>query len=172
MSILFDPVLGVRPRARKYTIRPLVLAAAPLVALLWQIYTPLFFTPLAFLELPLLVTVYFGLMRRSPVAGILIGAGIGLAQDALSHNPLGMFGIVKTLVGYFAAYASQRFEVENNVVRFLLGSLFYFSHQLLYCALANMLLAQPLAFDFPQTVLLALLNGAVTAPLYALLDRL
>ena len=61
------------------------------------------------------MVVYFSLMRRSPVAGVLFGAGIGLAQDSLSHNPLGMFGIVKTLVGYFAASMSQRFDVAKSV---------------------------------------------------------
>ncbi len=68
---------------------------------------------LSYLELPLLVTVYFSLMRRSPIAGVLFGAGIGLAQDSLSRSYFGMFGIVKTLVGYFAASVSQRFDVEN-----------------------------------------------------------
>jgi len=65
-------------------------------------------------------------MRRSPVAGLLFGAGIGLAQDSLSHQPLGMFGIVKTLVGYFAGSVSQRFAVDNPVIRLVLGFFFYF----------------------------------------------
>ena len=95
--------------------------AIPLAAILFQVYVPRFFERLSYLELPLLVTVYFSLMRRSPVAGVLFGAGIGLAQDSLSHNPLGMFGIVKTLVGYFAASMSQRFDVQNPWVRLVLS---------------------------------------------------
>ena len=55
-----------------------------LAAILFQVYVPRFITQLSYLELPLLVTVYFSLMRRSPVAGVLFGAGIGLAQDSLS----------------------------------------------------------------------------------------
>src|ERR1700730_5274550 len=77
--------------------------AAPLAAILFQVYVPRFLTYLSYLELPLLVTVYFSLMNRSPVAGVLFGSGIGLAQDSLSNLPLGTFGIVKTLVGYFVA---------------------------------------------------------------------
>ena len=38
----------------------------------------------------------------------------GLAQDSLSKNPLGMFGIVKTLVGYFAASVGVRLDVEHG----------------------------------------------------------
>ena len=84
----------------KYHIAAII--GIPLAAIpLFQVYVPRFFERLSYLELPLLVTVYFSLMRRSPVAGVLFGAGIGLAQDSLSHNPWGMFGIVKTLVWLF-----------------------------------------------------------------------
>src|SRR5690348_12334586 len=78
----------------------------PLAAILFQVYVPQFIRSLGYLELPLLVTVYFALMRRSPVVGVFFGAGVGLTQDSLSHHYLGMFGIVKTLVGYFAASVS------------------------------------------------------------------
>ena len=80
-----------------------VMLAVPLAAILFQVYVPLFFQFLGFLEMPLLVVVYFALMRRSPIRGLLIGALVGLAQDSLSKNPLGMYGIVKTLEGYIAA---------------------------------------------------------------------
>jgi len=40
----------------------------PLAAILFQVYVPRFFERLSYLELPLLVTVYFSLMRRSPLA--------------------------------------------------------------------------------------------------------
>ena len=90
--------------------------------ILFQVYVPRFLTYLSYLELPLLVTVYFSLMHRSPVAGVLFGSGIGLAQDSLSNLPLGMFGIVKTLVGYFAASVSQRLRGGEYAVRFFLAS--------------------------------------------------
>src|SRR5439155_518822 len=84
-------------------------------------YIPLFFKFLAYLDLPLLVTVYFALMRRSPIAGTFIGAFIGLAQDSLSKYPLGTYGIVKTLVGYFAASVGLRFDVDHAFIRLMLG---------------------------------------------------
>ena len=88
----------------------------PLLAILFQVYVPRFLPYLSYLELPLLVTVYFSLMRREPVSGAIIGTLIGLVQDSLSSQPLGMFGIVKTLVGYFAGSISQRFDVDNQRV--------------------------------------------------------
>ena len=90
-----------KDRVSKFNVASIILI--PLAAILFQVYVPRFVTYLSYLELPLLVTVYFALMRRSPVTGVLFGAGVGLAQDSLSSHPLGMFGIVKTLVGYFAA---------------------------------------------------------------------
>ncbi|MCP5117605.1 MAG: rod shape-determining protein MreD, partial [bacterium] len=100
-----------RARPEGYRFRPVALILVPLGAILFQVYVPLFFSYLTFMALPLLVTVYFALMRRNAVAGMLYGAIIGLVQDSLSHHPLGMFGIVKTLVGYFAASVSVRFDV-------------------------------------------------------------
>ncbi len=96
-------LLGSQRESRISRFRPWVLFVVPLIAILFQVYIPLFFKFLAYLDLPLLVTVYFALMRRSPIAGTFIGAFIGLAQDSLSKYPLGTYGIVKTLVGYFAA---------------------------------------------------------------------
>lgn len=102
----------------------------PLAAILFQVVVPRFVPYLSYLELPLLVTVYFSLARRSAAAGVLFGMGIGLAQDSLSpplpQHPLGLFGIAKTLVGYFAGTISQRFDVETSGVRLLLA-LFFFS---------------------------------------------
>ena len=103
---------------------------------------------------------------------MLFGAGIGLAQDSLSLDPLGMFGIVKTLVGYFAASVSQRFDVENPVVRLVLGFFFFFFHQFFYWVLARALLGETLDFDPQQTLVVAILNAAVAVPLYHILDRL
>ena len=97
--------------------RPWIMVTAPLAAILFQVYVPLFFPFLAFLEMPLLVVVYFALMRRSQVGGLLFGALVGLAQDSLSKNPLGMFGIVKTLVGYFASSIGMRLDVDNLAMR-------------------------------------------------------
>jgi rod shape-determining protein MreD len=150
----------------------LALTGIPLAAILFQVYVPQFVRYLAYLELPLLVTVYFSLMRRSPVAGVFIGAGIGLAQDSLSHHPLGMYGLVKTLVGYFAASVSTRFEVDNTWVRVVLACLFLLLPKIFYLVLSNAVLGETFAFEPQQTLVLAALNAAVAAPLYHLLDKL
>jgi len=144
----------------------------PLIAILFQIYVPLFWRFMAYLDLPLLVTVYFSLMKRSAVAGTFIGALIGLAQDSLSKNPLGLYGIVKTMVGYFAASVGLRFDVDHPFIRLLLGFFFFFFHQFFTWVLFRALLGQQDNFDLQQTAVLGVLNAVVALFLFHFLDRL
>jgi rod shape-determining protein MreD len=148
------------------------LVVIPLTAILFQFYVPRWFPFLGYLEFPLLVTVYFALMRRSQIAGIFIGCSIGLVQDSLSHQPIGMFGLIKTLVGYFAASVGMRFDVDHVLVRFMLALFFFVFHQFFYWVLARALLGQVLLFDFQQVCIVGLLNAAVGISLYHFLDKL
>jgi len=172
MNDFGDRLLTEVPRKSRIRYRPAAIILVPLAAILFQVYVPLFFPSLGYLEFPLLVTVYFSLMRRQPIAGVFFGAAIGLAQDSLSNHPLGMFGIVKTLVGYFAASVSMRFDVDNPLIQFVLGFFFYFFHQFFYWVLARALLGQMVEFAPQQTMVLALLNATVALPLYMLLDKI
>ena len=149
-----------------------VMLAVPLAAILFQVYVPLFFQFLGFLEMPLLVVVYFALMRRSQVHGLMVGALVGLAQDSLSKNPLGMFGIAKTLVGYFAASVGVRFDVDNALLRIFLAFFFFVFHQFFYWVMARTLLAQQLTFDIQRTLIIGLLNAIVGISLFHFLDKL
>src|SRR5580658_6742189 len=137
--------------------------AAPLLSLLIQVYLPLFQT-LKFvsnIELPLLVTIYFALMRRSQIRGLTIGMILGLAQDSLLYQKIGMFGICKTLVGYFAASIGMQFDVEHPFVRLILCFVFYMFHQFLYWVLQRALLDQPVIFDLQSTLALAGINAII-----------
>ena len=165
-------LLGSQLESRISRFRPWVLFVIPLIAILFQVYVPLFFKILAYLDLPLLVTVYFSLMRRSQIAGTFIGAFIGLAQDSLSKNPLGTYGIVKTLVGYFAASVGLRFDVDHALIRLLLGFFFFFFHQFLSWVLARALLGQQVNFDVQETLVVGLLNAVVALFLFHFLDKL
>jgi rod shape-determining protein MreD len=168
-----DRLLTEVPRRNRILrIKPWGMVLVPLAAILFQVYLPRFFQYLSYLELPLLVTVYYALMRRQPIPGLLFGAIVGLGQDSLSEQPLGMFGIVKTLVGYFAASVSMRFDVDNPLIQFLLGFFFFFFHEFFHWVLARALLGQQIDFNPQQTFLFGLLNAAVALPLFMLLDRI
>lgn len=152
--------------------RAWVLLVVPLFAILFQIYVPLFFPFAHFLEMPLLVVVYFAVMRRNQVQGLLIGAAVGLAQDSLSKNPLGMFGIVDTLVGYFAASIGMRLDVDHAFLRLVLSFFFYIFHQVTYWVLARALLGQMVTLEWQRTLVQGVLNAVVGISLYHFLDRL
>jgi rod shape-determining protein MreD len=173
MSYSSDRILLSNQReSRVSRFRAWVLVLVPLAAILFQVYVPLFFQFLGYLELPLLVTVYFALMRRSPIAGLLVGASVGLVQDSLSKNPLGMFGIVKTLVGYFAASVGLRFDVDHAFVRLVLAFFFYLFHQFFYWMMTRALLGQEMIFDPQRVLILGALNAVVAVSLFHFLDKL
>lgn len=151
------------------------LVLVPLAAILFQVYLPRFFQFFQHLEMPLLVTVYFSLMRRSQIAGTFIGATVGLVQDSLSSSdqPLGASGIIKTLVGYLAASVGMRLDVDHVVIRFVLGFVFYCFHDFLQWAEGQALLGHtPMAFNFQQMLFQGLLNAAVGISLFHFLDKL
>jgi rod shape-determining protein MreD len=168
-----DRYLVGNQREQVSRFRARVLLFVPLAAILFQVYVPRFWDVLGYLELPLLVTIYFALMRRSQIEGLFIGAVIGLAQDSLTVKQfLGMNGIVKTLVGYFAASVGLRIDVEHSVIRLLLTFFFYFFHQFLYWVLARGLLGRQIPFEIQRTLVLGLLNAVVGVTLFHFLDRL
>ncbi|SPE41772.1 conserved membrane hypothetical protein [Candidatus Sulfopaludibacter sp. SbA3] len=152
--------------------RAWVLLAVPLGAILFQVYVPLFFQFLRFLEVPLLVVVYFAIMRRSQISGLVIGALVGLAQDSLSNKPLGMYGIAETLVGYFAASVGMKLDVDHPFIRLLLSFLFFIVHRFFYWIILRAMLGKQMAFDIQTTLVLALLNAVVGVSLFHFLDKL
>jgi rod shape-determining protein MreD len=146
-----------------------------LVAIIGKFYLPRLIPNTEWLELPLLLTVYFGLMRHSQIQALLFGAFVGLAEDSLSPanlHPIGMYGITKTLVGYFAASVSLRFNAESTVIRVILCFFFNCFHAFLYWIMRRALLAQIVPFDLQDTLVHSGLNALVAIPLFVLLDRM
>jgi rod shape-determining protein MreD len=172
MSYSSDRELAIDRTAQSSHFKPWTFFVVPILAILFQIYVPLFLPFLSYLELPLMVVIYFALMRRSQIRGLFIGALVGLAQDSLSNRPLGMFGICNTLVGYFSASFGLRIDVEQPFVRLLLTFLMFCFQKFLYWVLERALLAQAYPFDWRETAIRAALNSVVSVFLYHFLDRL
>ncbi|HEX4276718.1 MAG TPA: rod shape-determining protein MreD [Bryobacteraceae bacterium] len=148
--------------------------AVPLLALFIQVYLPLFETLrfISRIELPLLVTIYFALMRRSQLRGLAIGVALGLAQDSVFQQHIGMYGICKTLVGYFSASIGMQFDVEHGFVRLVLCFVFYLFHQFFYWVLQRSLLDQPAVLDIQTELILAVINAIIGVALFHFLDKL
>jgi rod shape-determining protein MreD len=142
-----------------------------IAALVLQIVLPLYIRWAGLLDLVLLVVVYLALLRRNVISGVLSGAAIGLAQDALTHGPIGLFGIINTIIGYFGASVSQFVEVEYPGAKSVLAGLFFIVHQALFWVVQGGLLGNPVAIDIPRTLVLAAVHAGLTLPMYSLFDR-
>jgi rod shape-determining protein MreD len=103
---------------------------------------------------------------------LLTGAVIGLLQDSLTHQPIGVYGIAKTLVGYGASSLGVKIDVENAGTRFLITLFFYYIHEMVYFAVARWLLSLTLQWNWPHELGSGLANAALAVALFAALDKL
>jgi rod shape-determining protein MreD len=143
----------------------------PLIALFLQAFIPLRLHFFSIFDLPLLVVIFFAVARRSQVSGMLTGAVIGLLQDSLTHQPIGIYGIAMTVVGHGASSLGVKLDVENAGSRFLVTLFFYVVHEVVYFAVARGLVGLTLQWSWPHELGSALANAIVAVPLFALLDK-
>lgn len=149
----------------------LVYAMVPLTALLLQSWLPRMTGRFTWYDLPLVATVYFSLARRNPVQGTLLGAVVGLMEDALTHRAIGINGIAKTVAGFLAASVGVRLDVENHSIRLLLTLLLSMLASLTYLFVVRVLLNLPLEWSWWSELFKALGSTLIAALTYPLLDR-
>jgi rod shape-determining protein MreD len=142
----------------------------PVLALGIQSLASLHFPAFALLDLPLIVVIYFAITRRSPVGSTAGGVLIGIAQDALTRQPLGVFGICKAVVGYVAGSLGVRIDTENHGTRLVLTFLFVLLHNAIDWVLVRHLLAEPMVWSWIREPIRAGVNALVGVVIYALLD--
>jgi rod shape-determining protein MreD len=161
-----------REQVEVYRFSVPVAVGVPLAALLLQSFLPLRLPFMAIFDMPLLVTIYFGVGRRNQLSGLLTGSIIGLLQDSLTHQPIGLYGIAKTVVGYGASSLGVKLDVDNHGSRLLATFGFYLLHQIIYFAVARGLAEQVLYWRWGHQALAAVANAALGVVLYFMLDRL
>ena len=148
-----------------------VYVLVPLAALVLQAWLPRVVGRFAYMDLPLLVTIYFALNRRSPIHGTLLGAVLGMAQDGLTQGAIGIHGIANTVVGFLAASIGIRIVVENNFIRMVLN----FAFTLLSSALILFIMRGLLGMDWQSNWVDELIraggNGVIGLVLFPVLDR-
>jgi rod shape-determining protein MreD len=108
--------------------------------------------------------------RRSPAASTIGGALMGIAQDALTRQPLGVFGIAKAVIGYVAGSLGVRIDTESHGTRLLLTFLFVMLHNAIDWVLVRHLLAEPMVWNWVRELLRAVINTLVAVVIFALLD--
>jgi rod shape-determining protein MreD len=154
-----------------FRVHPAIPTGAALVALLLQTFLPLKVPLARLMDFPLLIVIYFALLRRDKIFGIALGTGVGLLQDALSHGYIGVFGIAKAIVGYLAASASTRFELESLFARTVLTGVFVLVHNLCLTVLQRALLQAPPPFQPLAITSAILVNVALGLIIFQILDR-
>lgn len=100
-----------------------VVVAQGILSLKFQVF--------AYFDLPLIYCIYYGFTLASPKGSIAIGSAMGLMQDSLSGAALGVNGFSKTLIGFVAATAGTRFDVDQTITRILALVAFTFSDAIL-----------------------------------------
>jgi rod shape-determining protein MreD len=148
-----------------------VTVGVPLLALFLQAFVPRRFPLFAYLDLPLLVTIFFAMARRNPISGLLTGAVIGLVQDCLGGHPIGLYGIAKTVVGYGASSLGVKLDVENAGARLLVTLGFYLVHGVVYFTVARGMVNMALNWGWGRTILAGLANAVLGTILYFVLDK-
>jgi len=126
----------------------------------------------AWFDLPLVATIYFALGRRNPVQGTLMGAAMGLFEDALSHHAIGINGIAKTTVGFLAGSVGIRIDVDNHLVRVLLNFALSILSSAIYLFVTRFLLGLTVDWSWLAELLRAVGNAMIALVMFPLLDRL
>lgn len=166
-------VLGIDSRReieiRRYPM--LVYVLVPLLALVLQAWLPRLVTPYVWFDFPLLITVYFAMARRSPIQGTTIGFILGLLEDALTHRPIGINGIAKSIVGFLAASVGVRIDVDNVTIRVILTFLLSLLSSATYLFVFRILLGMVLEWTWYNELFRAIGNALIVLVLFHLLDR-
>ena len=161
-----------RRELEQYSFHPAMTLLVPLGAILLQVMLPKAWPKLAILDLPLIATIFFAVARRSPIAGTLTGAVIGLVQDALTNQPIGVNGMAKCVIGYTAASIGVKVDVENIGTRVLMNFGFSLLESVLLYLIQSRLLGLPgFHLLWLHEVIRAGANTLVALPLFLMLDR-
>ena len=161
-----------RRELEQHTFSPVVTLLVPVLAILLQSFLPRPFPRFAILDLPLIVVLFFAVSRRSPIAGTLTGAIIGLLQDALTNQPIGVNGMAKSAIGYIAASIGIQVDVESPLTRIVITFGFSIINSVLLFLIDRRLLG---LIDFHllwgHELIRACANTAIAIPIFFLLDR-
>lgn len=161
-----------RRELEEYRFHPVVAVAVPLLFLLLQAYVPKIFPRLVILDLPLLAVIFFAVARRNPIAGALTGAAVGLVQDALTGQPIGINGMAKSVIGYIASSIGVQVDVENLITRVLMIFGFSMLQSAMLFVIGRVMLGNhDVRLLWVHEAIRAALNTAVAIPLFLFLDR-
>lgn len=161
-----------RRELEQHSFHPAAALLIPVAAIVLQVILPKPLPRLAILDLPLIVTIFFAVSRRSPIAGSLTGAVIGLLQDALTGQPIGINGIAKAIVGYIASSIGVQVDGEDVTTRVFMNFGFSLLNSVLLFLIYRRLIGmQGVHLAWMHELIRAVVNTVVAVPLFILMDN-
>jgi len=147
--------------------------AALITVVIFQGILSLKFKVFTYFDLPLICSVYYGFTLGRPIASVSIGSALGLMQDSLSGAILGTNGFSKTLIGFLAAMAGSKFNVDQPIARVFALFLFTLGDGLLVTMLGLMVNSSSATYSgaFGGWLLSATFNTLLGLVLFGYYDR-
>jgi rod shape-determining protein MreD len=160
-----------RQELEQHSFSPAVTLLVPVAAIVLQVLLSKLYWRFEIVDLPLIVAIFFAVSRRSPAAGTLTGAAIGLAQDALTGRPIGVNGMAKSVIGYIAASIGVQVDVDNLTTRIVMNFGFSLLNSAILFLINRRLLGQAEAhIGWLHELIRAGANTLVAIPIFFLLD--
>ena len=125
----------------------------------------------AALDLVLVVVVYVAL-TSGPVTGMLSGSLAGIIQDAMSSGVIGIGGLAKCIVGFFAGAIGQQFIVTSALPRLLMFLAATAVHAAVFMGLYVLLGLRSFPSPWAAIVSQALGNAAIGMIAFAIVESL
>ncbi|MBS1800905.1 MAG: rod shape-determining protein MreD [Acidobacteria bacterium] len=160
-----------RQEIEQHSFSPAVTLLVPVAAIIVQVLLSKLYWRFSYLDLPLIVAIFFSVSRRSPAAGTVTGALIGLVQDALTGRPIGVNGMAKSVIGYIAASIGVQVDVDTLTTRVLMNFAFSILNSAILFLINRRLLGQAeVHLQWAQELMRALANTVMAIPIFYLLD--
>ena len=96
--------------------RSLTIAAILVVVIALQSALRSLWQPFAYVDLALVLVVYFA-VQREPLKALIVAAVAGLATDALGRSLLGASGFSKVVAAYMVYFIAQRVMLDTIILR-------------------------------------------------------
>ena len=166
------PQIFSTSRAEAAVIRfpPLFFPLLIALALAAQAYLPVLAHVAVYLDLPLLVVVYWAITSRNQISSSTLGMILGLLQDSLAHLALGVNGVAKTLIGYTNASFGARMDADHPGIRLVIVAAAFELNRIVLYSFQRFLLGAPIPWRGLVYLLAALMNGLLAIVLFRLFD--
>ncbi len=98
---------------------------------------------------PFAVVVFFISILYGEVAGLLVGTGAGLIQDAFSYGVLGLAGLSYTISAFLAGWFSQKLNLNSFNKRFVFSFIFSLLQLSIWLVMYGLIFKQSILYSQP-----------------------